>query len=184
MNRRGFSLVEMMIASAIVMGICLALIAVIRMNHRSWQTRENSMTISFELRRGVDAMTRELSQTQQQWLELAGGGAFPADGVVRSSIQFRMPQDNDGDGTVLDAAGATEWSAPIVYSLGGLDGRQIVRAQGGNNRVLAHGVTALSFRRAAAFPSMVEMGLTVERGNASGGFLQQVNHGTRIRVRN
>ena len=180
----GFSLVELMIASAIVVGMALMLAATFRESQRSWQSRENTMTVSFELRRGVQSMTRELSESSGQWMQVPGVGTFPADGNTYNSIQFRVPEDINGDGAVVDGAGNIEWSAPITYSLGGNNGQQILRTQGGNVRVLAHGVTVLRFRRLPATPLVFEMNVTVQRGATPGGFLQQSALGTRIRLRN
>ena len=177
----GFTLPELMIANAIVAGMAVMLVATFRESQRSWQTRENTMTISFELRRGIQSMTRELSESSGQWLQLPGVGAFPANGNTFNSIQFRIPEDINGDGAVLDGAGNIEWSAPIVYQL---NNQQIIRTQGANVRVLAHGVTVLGFRRLAATPMVLEMNVTIQRGANLGRFVQQSNVGTRIRLRN
>ena len=182
---RGFSLIELLIVSVMTAGMCLALASVLRMGHRSWQVGRNSMTVSFELRRGLNAMSRELAQTQVGLLQVPGLGSLPADGNFYNSVQFQIPQDVDGNGTVLNGAGALEWSPnAITYSLGGLDGRQVQRTQGGTVSVLAHGVTAPQFRRLTATPSVVEMRMTVQRGTTTGGFLNQASLSTRVRLRN
>lgn len=180
----GFSLMEVLIASAILAGFCLVLASVLRMGQRNLQTSQNSMTVSFELRRGITSMSREMAQTQTGWLEVPAGGPLPADGSWYPGIRFRIPEDLDGNGTVLNAAGLVEWSNPVSYTLGGLDGRQVQRTQGAQVQVLAHGVTALQFRRQAATPSVVEMNLAVQRGDSTGGYLQQASLSTRIRLRN
>lgn len=181
----GFSLVEMLVVSVMVAGMTLAFAAVVRMGLRTWQAKENQMTVSFELRRGIHAMARELAQTRTDQLEVPGLGAMPADGVFYNSVRFRLPEDVNGDGTVLDALGALEWSPnQVSYTLGGLDGRQVQRTQGAASTVLAYGVTGLRFRRMAANPSVVEMSITVQRGATTGGYVQQADLSTRIRLRN
>ena len=182
---KGFSLIELTVVSLMTVGMCLALAAVLRMGQRSWQAGQNHMTVSFELRRGINAMSRELAQTQAGLLQVPGAGALPANGNFYNSVQFQVPQDVDGNGNVLDGAGALEWSPnAITYSLGGVDGRQVQRSQGGAVSVLAHGVTALQFRRLTTNPSIVEMRMTVQRGSSMGGFINQADLTTRIRVRN
>ena len=179
---RGFSLIELLLVSGMTAGMCLVLATGLRMGYCSWQVGENSMTVSFELRRGLDAMSRELAQTQVALLKVPGVGPMPADGNFYNSVQFQIPQDVDGNGTVLNAAGALEWSpSTITYSLGG---GHLQRTQGGTVSVLAHGVTALQFRRLAANPSIVEMSMTVQKGNVPGGFVLQAVRSTRIRLRN
>lgn len=183
-RQRGFSLVEVLVVSVMAGVMALAVASVIRMGLRSWQSSENQMTVSFELRRGIHSMARELSQTRSDQLEIPGLGAMPADGVFYNSIRFRIPQDVDLNGTVLDAAGTLEWApSQITYSLGGINGRQVQRTQG-TVTTLAHGVTVLQFRRLAANPSVVEMTMTVQRGADRGGYVQQADLSTRIRLRN
>ena len=178
---RGLTLTELMVANAIVAGMALVLAATFRESQRSWQTRENTMTVSFELRRAIQSMTREMSESSAQWLQIPGVGPFPADGVTYNSIQFRIPEDANGDGSVVDAAGNIEWGVPIVYRI---NNQQITRTQGAAVQVLANGVTALGFRRLAASPLVLEMNVTIQRGANLGGFAQQSNVGTRVRLRN
>ncbi len=123
-------------------------------------------------------MSRELASTQ------TGQLSVPADGNWYANLTFRVPQDQNGDGTVLDSQGVLEWSSPITYSLGGLDGRQAQRTQAGVVRILANGVTALGFRRQAATPSVLEINLTVLKGGSTTSFTQQASLGTRVRLRN
>ena len=182
---RGFTLVEMLVVSVVVAGMCLTFAAVIRMGLRTWQSKENQMTVSFELRRGIHAMARELEQTRSDQLEVPGLGAMPADGNFYSSVRFRVPEDMDGDGTVIDGSGVLEWSPnQVVYALGGAAGQEVQRTQGAAVSTLANGVTALQFRRLAANPSVVEMSVTAQRGTTNGGFLNQASLSTRIRLRN
>ena len=180
-GQKGFSLVEVMVASGIAAGMALSIGMVLRAGARGWQATQDQMTSSFELRRGIHAMARELAQTRSD--QLVG---LPADGNSYVSVQFRVPEDRDGDGTVLDAAGALEWSAnPITYALGGTNGQELQRTQTGaalSPRTLAYGVTALSFVRRSANPLVVEMNVTVQQGAANGA--QPVPTSTRVRLRN
>lgn len=170
---------ELLITCAIVAGISLVLMAVLRMGQRSWKIQDAQSSVSMHLRNGMADMSREIAESQAGWLNI------PADGLWYNSLTFRVPQDVDGNGTVWDAAGALEWSNPITYSLAGPDGNQLQRVQqGAVNRVLAYGVTALQFRRQAATPLVVEIGLTVQRGATTSGFLNQADLNTRVRLRN
>lgn len=202
-GQQGFSLVEVMVTSGIAVGMALSLGMVLWAGARDWQAGQNQMTTSFELRRGIHSMARELAQTNTQvnqgQLEVLVNGVWmlwppspppPPDEPSYPSVRFRVPQDLDGDGTVLDAAGVPEWSlVPITYSLVTPLGeqQQIQRTQPGVAGVVtpltvAYGVTALSFRRQAATPSVLEMNVTVQRGAANGA--QPVTLSTRVRLRN
>ena len=175
---RGFTFMEIMIVSAIVAGIFLVLAAVVRMSQQSLQVQHNTMTVSHELRRGIQEMSRDLAEAS------ANVVSIPADGRWYPTITYQIPQDLDLNGTVLNALGNVEWSQPVTLALGGAGANQVQRTQGGNTRVVSYGVTKLQFRRQALTPQVVEMDLTVQRGATTGGFIQQSNLTSRIRLRN
>lgn len=179
MNARGFTLAEMLVSMTIVVGMAGLLAAALRMSRQSWQSTESYVTVSDELRRGVDAISREIAATRSNQLSI------PADGNWYAALTFKIPQDLNGDGTVLDAAGALEWSSSITYSMGGINGTQALRTQPAQaNRVLANGVTALQFRRFAVTPAVVETRMTVQRGVSTGDFPHQATLSTKVRLRN
>ena len=176
---RGFSLFELIIVMAIVAGVSGILVATLTISQQSWQVEQARMTVSGELRRGIDSMGRELTSSQAGQLDI------PADGSWHTSLTFRVPHDNDGNGTVLSSStGALEWSSPITYSLGGDGGNQVLRTQGVASQVLANGASTLQFRRQAASPAIVEIQVVVQRGNTTGDFPNQGSLVTRIRLRN
>lgn len=181
-KKRGFTIVELMVSMAIVGGIAIVIGAVVQMGHRSWRASEHNMTVSFELRRGMTAISRELAETRATTMDATN----PADDNWYPAMTFLVPEDGpDIDDTVLDPAGNVEWSTPITYALGGLGGVQILRTQVGVvNRVVANGVTTLQFRRLIATPNVVEISFTVQRGGNVGLFVQQANLTSRVRVRN
>lgn len=175
----GFTLVEMMVAATIVALVSGIVVAVLRTGQQSWQVEQARMTVSMELRRGLDAMSRELASSRSG--QIIG---VPADGNWYTSITFRVPQDINGDGSVLDGSGALEWSNIILYSLGANNGNQVQRIQSGAATVLANGSTSLRFRRQPSTPNVVEISMTVLRGANTGDFTNQGTLGTRVRLRN
>ena len=194
-GQKGFSLMELTVASAIAVGMSLTCALVFRTGIRGWQVSESYTTASFETRRGVHAMARELAQTRSNQLEvqtIAGGpwvewpAAALTAGTSFSSIRFRVPEIVAPNTTVLDAAGAVTWSVnPITYDLGGVSGQELQRTQTGaavTPLTVTSGVTALSFVRRAATSLVLEMTVTVQPGAANGA--QPVVLSTRIRLRN
>ncbi len=200
-GQKGFSLTEVMVASVIAAGMALSLGMVLRAGARGWQARENQMTTSSELRRGIHSMARELAQTRSDQLQVLVGGVWmswgqpppppsltwppPSDVSSYPSVRFKVPEVVAPNTTVVDATGAVTWSPnPITYDLAAVagGGQLLQRTQGGVVSPLAYGVTALSFRRQAATPSVLEMNVTVQRGAADGA--QPVILSTRIRLRN
>lgn len=172
--RRGFTFVEILISMAIVAGMSLVLIATLRSGQQSWQVEEARMSVSLELRRSVDAMSRELANTQMGRVQFLDGNR---------RVVFQVPEDLNGDGTVLDSAGTIEWSPnTVTYALGGVDGNQVIRTQGAATRVLANGVTTLSFTPQGS--ETVQISVTARRGATTGDFPNQGTLTTRVHVRN
>lgn len=198
---RGFTLTEVMVASAITVGMGMTLTVLARSSQRTWLMRQDQMTVSFELRRGVQNVVRELSRTAGDPAQANGNQLQHADGTEwlatdlqpYNSVRFRVPQDLDGNGTVLNATtGQLEWSTnTFTLELGGNNGRELQRVErdaGGalvtvpnnpNPRTLAYGVTALQFQRIGA--SELEIRITVQR-NAED--TQSAMLATRVRLRN
>ena len=177
-GERGVTLVELLIVSVVAAGMCLTFAAMVRMSHRSAQMQSNIMTVSHELRRGIEEICHDLAGSSANVVNI------PADGVWYNAITYQVPEDTDNNGTVLDGAGAVEWSVPITVTIGGPDNNQMRRTQGAAVRVLSNGVTALQFRRQAATPQIVEVNLTVQKGANAGGFIQQAALPARVRLRN
>ncbi len=178
-HRGGFTLMEMMVTMSIVVGISGVLVAVFRMNQQCWEVAQAHLSVSMELRRGMDEMSRELTSTQVAQVDI------PADGTWYPSITFSVPEDVDGDGTVLDSSGAMEWSDSITYSLGGETEEQALREQDGElDRVIANGVTELEFKRDAATPTVVEVRISVEKVVHTKDFPHTATLSTRVRLRN
>lgn len=194
-KERGFSLAELIVASAVTAGMGLVFSVVVRTQTRAWQATQDQMTSSFELRQGIQAMARELAQAGSNQLWVPGvGGAWvvwaSSDTASYSSVQFKVPEVAGGNTTVIDAAGAVTWSAnPITYELvdvtGG--GKALQREQTGaplTPRTLAYGVTVLEFKRLAApNNSIIEISVTVPQRGASTGDPAPVLS-TRFRLRN
>ena len=179
MNNRGFTILELLVATAIMAGMSGVFLATLRMNQQSWETSQSYLTVSGELRRGINEMSQELASSR---LDQIGG--VPADGVWYDEITFAVPEDLDGDGTVLDASGDMEWSNPITYST---VAEQALREQdGSDDRVMANGVQVLEFKRepGALLEEIIEIRMTVERAADTGDFSNQAVLSTRVRLRN
>ena len=167
----GFTLTETLVATAIAAVMGGVLVAAFKSGQQTWYSGEAKMAASYELRRGVEAVSRELAASRSNQVSILNNGG---------SVTFRVPADLDGDGTILDAAGALEWSAnTITYSLAG---DQVVRTEGANTRVLANGVQSLQFQTVGGNLDLLEIAMTVQRDNS--GFQSQASLTTRVRLRN
>lgn len=150
----GLSLFELIVVAAIFAAMTAALLISFVVGRRSHVVGDAYVQVQQEARRAVDAMIKELRQTNSSRMFLSGG----------STVVFQIPHDNDGDGSVA-TGGTLEWGAPDVDSgclQYTLSGTQIERTQlagplnvagatcgsqaaGTTARVLGNDVNALTF---------------------------------------
>lgn len=102
----GYSLPEMAVGMGIasVVSYCILKGAVLAFG--TWSAGEEQIRHQEQVERTMRVITREIRQ--------ADGTTLVAEG---SSIRFTVPEDRDGDGTVMDSYGDIEYGAPISYAL-------------------------------------------------------------------
>lgn len=174
----GFTLVEVMIVLAIFSIVGGAIFATLAIGRTSWQSGNVQVEVQQESRRGINRMVKELRQSGSATIV-----GVPADGEYHNSIAFQMPEDIDGDGDVVDANGNIEWGSQITYSMGGLDGKQLLRSKGGQVEVLANNITNFQFRRQATTPSIIEITLQSQKTTIQGQLIG-TTLSTQVRLRN
>lgn len=136
---RGITLVEIMVTSVILAILIVALFLVLSIGQRSWLSADASIQLRQDIARAIIVMGQDLSETSPAKINLALNN--PA-----ASITFKIPQDLNGDGTVVTVAGDIEWSPNITYSLNASN--QIQRAvSGGATTIIANNITGLQFTR-------------------------------------
>jgi len=155
-NKTGFSLTELMITLVIFTFLIAALYAVLTTGKASWQIGNAAIDVQQELRHSIDWIAEELRQSGS--LAISN---VPTDGNWRNTISFRLPAGISNGNLV--------WATQqIQYSLGGLDGRQLLRTSAGQQRVLANNIISFQIRRQAARRNIVEIALQAEKINALG----------------
>ena len=134
------------------------------------------VTSTQEARRGLEEMARELMRAPVAEITDEGGAsAWPPDDTW-TTIRFRYPEGVDSSGAVDD------WSSYITYTLDE-DEDQLVRTDDtGETRVLANGVTSLTFEPGDVAEE-VRIQLMTEDTATTGHTIEQPL-GVRIRVRN
>ena len=176
-KRAGFTLIELMVSSAIAVGIGVVITMTLKMSQQSWEVSDAYLTSSLQLRMAAETLSHDFVSAKETTLSI------PANGAWYNTISFQMPLDMNGDGSMVGGGGAVELSPVFSYSLGGASGNQVIRTlNGAFNRVVANGVSSIQFRRQAATPKVVEISLTVQRG--LGDFKNTASCATQVRVRN
>ena len=156
---RGFSLVEILITVLLFSLVFMASFAVLTAGKNSWYTGDVEVEINQEIRKGLLTMNRQLRQSRSSVIT----GVFP-DGNYYNSITFKIPEDIDADGDVIDALGNMEWSDDITYSLNARN--QIIRTLSGNTTILANYISNLQFRRPAGSPDVIQIYVTAQKETA------------------
>jgi len=172
-KHKGFTLLEIIIAVFLFSIISAAIFSVLATARNSLSAGESQVGVQQACRNGLDAMVNELRQTSA--LKIAD---VPANGTNYSAITFQIPA---GDIT----AGIT-WSSNIQYSLGGLNGKQLIRTQSGSQRILGNNISAVSFNRSAANPNVVNISVTAQKNTFPGFTARQstITINSQVRLRN
>jgi len=154
-NNKGFTLLEIIIAVFLFSIISAAIFSVLATAKNSLSAGESQISVQQACRNGLDVMIKELRQAGALTIS-----DVPANGTNYSAITFQIP-------TAISETGIT-WSSNINYSLGGLNGAQLLRTQSGSQKVLANNISALSFNRSAANPNVVNISVTAQKNTFPG----------------
>lgn len=146
----GFTLVEVLITVAIFSLIFMAIFAVLTIGESSWYSGDISVELNQEIGRALLTMTRQLRQSRSTVIS-----NVPADDTYYNSITFKVPQDIDGDGDVINSSGNMEWSQNISYSLN--ENKQIIRSTASGSSILANNIFSLQFKRFSGNDDVIQI---------------------------
>lgn len=177
---------EMLVVLGLFGIVSAALLTLLLSAQRSWTTGSGQAVLTAELRRGLDRMSRELVASAAGRVQRP-----PTTGAWDTQMVFQIPQDRNGDGTVLDAAGAiAEWSDVISYQRGARNSCLRFVGVGGAlpSETMANHITDLRFRHlldpGTGQPSgTIELQMTASTITEAGQVMSRTM-GTRVKVRN
>jgi prepilin-type N-terminal cleavage/methylation domain-containing protein len=156
---KGFTLVEILVATAIFTILILAGFQVMEVGRSFWFTGDVTVELRQEIIKAFMRMEAELKETRPAQISLGSG-------TSSSSLTFKIPQDNNGDGTILDASGNIEWSGDITYALNGAN--QITRTASDITTIIANNVISLMFTRPTSPVNILQIDITVRKASAIG----------------
>lgn len=198
-NSSGMSFLEMMVSITIFMVIVSSIFTVVYTGRLYWRVGTSQIDVQQEARRALSYMAKELQQTRVAFLE-----GLPTDDAVHAWATFRIPQDNDGDYTVLDSIGQVdEWSNNIAYCLDTAN-RRLIRLLSKNQldnpmsvclcqdgsqanctgKVLANNVNSLGFIRRSGAPKLIEISVGTNKNIPGSNELVNFTLKTWIKVKN
>lgn len=157
---RAFTLVEMLVAACIFFILVAMAFLVLNSGVSSWLAGDVEVDLRRELVKAIVSMEKELKLTRASQTNLASG-------AVSNSLTFAIPQDINGDGTILDATGQVEWSPNrVTYSLNA--NGEIIRTTTARASVLARNITRLTFTRPVSPVNILQVDISAQRQNIKG----------------
>jgi len=165
---RAFTLVETLVSILVFSVIVMSIFLVITIGQHSWNTADPAVELRQQIILALITINSELSETS------SGKTNLTAD-VAQSSIQFKIPYDNNSDGIIL----STEWSSLITYSLD--SSNELVRTYGGVSSILAQDIKSLSFTNISS--NLIQVDITAQKTNNLGKVIQDTEQAI-IKMRN
>jgi len=160
---KAFTLIELLFVSIIFTLLIIGVFQVMDVCRGAWFTGDASIELRQEIIKTFMRMERELKETRPAQISLGSG-------TTGASLTFKVPQDIDADGTILDSSGNIEWSPNIVYALSGSN--QITRTASGITTVIANDVTSLLFTRPSTPVDILQVDVTVSKATPTNKILQ------------
>ncbi len=156
----GFTLVELMVVSTIFVMVILTLFAGLVGGRRAWLVSEAHVDIHTQARKALNTMADALSQAAP------GNVTITNISANEDQIAFRTPVAYD------DVAGTITWSDQMRYSLGGVNGQQVLltNLNTGATETFGNYITTLDFNQPEA--DVVEIILILNRQSLKGDNLQ------------
>jgi len=167
-NEKGFTLVEAMISITLMSLIAVLTVGAFNAGTREWDVNYTQLRLNKEARMGIEGMTRELRNSDLARIVIPQA----------NTLRFQVPSSITANGTIT-------WSGWWQYSLGGINGQQLLLQDisgGAATTTIANGVTALQFV-ANANPSTVTITMTAQGTTQYGTVTSVTNTGT-IQFRN
>lgn len=188
-NSLGMSFLEMMVSVAIFTVIMSSIFTVIYTGRLYWRVGSSQIDAQQQARQAVAYMAKELRQARAGTGRVGGGSPvailenLPADDNAYTFVTFRIPQDTNGDGDILDSNGwVVEWSDKITYSLAGT---QLIRSTDtGATKVLANNISTLQFTRSSTSPLLIKIRVVSDKVIPGTGETISVPLSTWIRLEN
>lgn len=146
--RRGFTIVEVMAAFAIIAIGGVALMTFLLQQTDFLETSTTQHDVRTQAALAVNAVAKELRSATHK-----AAGSPPNISIApgNTALTLYLPGDANGDFRIIDGAGNIEWAtaSPIVYQYdAGL--RQLLRTAGAATQVVANNVTNVSFKDQAS----------------------------------
>ncbi|MFH1061786.1 MAG: prepilin-type N-terminal cleavage/methylation domain-containing protein [Candidatus Omnitrophota bacterium] len=165
-NAQGFTLIELMVSCSILVILVSSVFAILTSGSRLWAVSVAQIDISASARNAMARVFDDLSQAGQDTVIVSPG---------HDAITFQTPDSYSG--------GIISWGNQIQYSLGGLNGQQLLRTDlvSGDVQVWGNNITLLQLDQTK--DDTIDIQITLSKQSAKGDILT-VQLGSQVRLRN
>jgi prepilin-type N-terminal cleavage/methylation domain-containing protein len=123
----GFTLVEILIASAILVIAMGMMYNTYLSGSKVWENARESADLQAQARWAMNYMVAELRNATRTSTSNPSPNLSIPSHPNNKSIIFYLPQDNDGDGLITDSSGAIEWGTNNAIHYQHVPGQSLLR---------------------------------------------------------
>lgn len=145
-NQNGFTLAEVLVAAGILAVIGTIMLSFFIQGSNLWQLITNQSDLRSAARNAINFMAQELRNATRTSSETPSPNLSIPSKPNNSSIDFYLPSDLDGNGTIINAVGGTEWDKnnKIQYQyIPGL--KRLRRLEKGEQYIIANEAALVEF---------------------------------------
>jgi type II secretory pathway component PulJ len=142
----GLTLLEVLVSTAILAAAVAMIYGIYATGSELWETKRDQADLQATARRALDEMAKELRQATRTSAQGPSPNLVITAPPDNTQIDFYLPRDIDGNGSLVDAAGNIEWDTGnlITYYLDPAT-RTVKCTEGAQERIVAHDVSDLKF---------------------------------------
>ncbi len=142
----GFTLVEVLIASAISMVTIGLMLGIYMAGNDFWEIKKSQADLQAQARIALTQMSSELKKATRTSTQNPSPNLDIPSQPNNKNIDFCLPADNDENGLLIDAAGNIEWDTNNVIKYQFIPGqKELRRLEKGNIKILAADVSGVEF---------------------------------------
>lgn len=156
LNKKGISLVEVLVTLAIFSMMSASLYAAMSVGQNSWETNRVHIELQQEMRKAMEAMINDLRQASNSSII-----NVPADNQWYPTITFRKPTGVTSGSIVWDAN-------TLQFVKGGTDSDQLLRVYNGTTKIMCQYLDSMQFRRQSMSSNTLEVVLRAEDTTTKG----------------
>jgi len=163
MPQRGFTLIEIMIAVAITAVAVGMIYGMYASSQEAWDIKAEQADMQAQGRRALREMVDELRKTTRTSTQTPSPNLVIPSTPNNRQVDFYLPVDIDGDGTITDSNGDVEWDTSNKIRYQYVPGQKLLRRlEGGAQRTIALAVSDIRFTDQGIDPTLYRDELVID----------------------